>query len=39
VLLDVSTLLAIEEGAELASVSSISPDGPDVSLSDTVSAA
>jgi transcriptional regulator with XRE-family HTH domain len=39
VLLDVSTLLAIEEGTELASVSSIAPDPTGVPLADTVSAA
>ena len=39
VLLDVSTLLAIEEGTELASISSIAHGTPSVPLSDAVSAA
>jgi transcriptional regulator with XRE-family HTH domain len=39
VLLDVSTLLAIEEGTELASISSIAHGTPSIRLSDTVSAA
>src|ERR1044072_8682936 len=39
VLVDVSTLLAIEEGTELASISSIPQGPPSIPLSDTVSAA